>query len=106
MNQDKRRKVEDADYQAIRLQDLQGFTIREIAHEFGVSTKYVKKVLLGVAPVKIGVDTMGTNRKTYPCSGCLLEFAEEEGLRKHQDIWTSGGTKGLECAAWVPQPKT
>lgn len=120
---DKRRKLAPSDYPRIRQKvNREGETIREVAHEFGISTKYVKKILTNQAPqdwnrerwVKIMTGepiivsaSGGTIHAlqasgVYICSGCHRLFTDKDDIWWHINIWTSGGTRDLDC--WKLEP--
>lgn len=89
---DLRRKIEEEDYQRIRFYSFMNYTIREIATEFGISTKYVKKILSR----QVGnpqVEYMEVRH--FSCSGCGRAFSFS-GIGEHFSIWSSGGNT-LNC---------
>lgn len=95
---DLRRKIEPDDYQKIRLFDYMNYTRREIATEFGISTKYVKKILNG----EVGHETPPLTLlevRHYSCSGCNRTFSYS-GIGEHFAIWTSGNNP-LSCIITV-----
>ena len=97
---DKRREISPDDYKRIRLYTLYlNQTNRETANSFGVSTKYVKKVLTGEAPMP---SSYALTMDVFECSGCHRRFSQESDFLGHLDLWTSGGTKDLECWSVAP----
>lgn len=109
---DMRRKLDLLDYSRIRVYSDMNFTIREMASEMGISTKYVKKIL--GATVQFNEDgstrwlmiadsnTIAPQIQRLPCSGCGMGFNNRSGLMLHMEIWTSGGTKELDCSGIMP----
>lgn len=106
---DARRKLAPGDYSKMRLYLDMDYTIREVASTFGVSTKYVKRVNQGEFTFSPG----GTVRFTTApdsvvapppvlesCSGCGMSYGHS-GLQTHYAIYTSGGTKALECGTLI-----
>jgi AraC-like DNA-binding protein len=92
---DNRHKLTRLDYQKIAFDDSQGLTIRQVANNWNISTKYVTRILdrvHGVAP---------TETTIHACYGCGYSFASASGLSLHQEIWTSGNTHELSCYAMV-----
>mgnify|MGYP001610304979 CR=1 FL=1 len=97
---DLRRKIEIGDYTNIKFEvNVVGMTIREVATERGISTKYVGKILdrlvghaepIWEAPLQ--------NR--FQCSGCARMFSMS-GIAEHYSIWTSGGNP-LMCVHTLP----
>ena len=109
---DQRRKLNLLDYSKIRVYNDASFNIRELASEFGVSTKYVKK-LLGATVIfnedgttrwlmAADSNTVAPQIERLPCSGCGMGFNDRSGLMLHWEIWTSGNTKELDCATVMP----
>ena len=98
MSFDQRRKLSPQDYQRIQFYYTQGSTIREIANDYGISTKYVKKVLVRKdqgKQIEISWDY------SSQCSGCGRHF-DVSGLVAHFSTWTSGGLRELACATVMP----
>ena len=110
MSLDMRRKLEPLDYSRIRLYSDMNFTIRELASEFSISTKYVKKVLGatlqfnedGSVRFLMTSDNPVPQIERLPCSGCGMGFNDRSGLMLHMEIWTSGNTKPLDCSGLMP----
>jgi len=104
--EDKRRKLSEIDYIRIRQYALKGYTVRAIANECGISTKYVRKILVGNAPAVsdlTGSDSPITfSEATFACSGCGRIWTTETDLSQHIAVWTSGGTHELDC--WQVAP--
>ena len=95
---DLRRKIDVEDYQKIRFLSHINYTIREIATEYGISTKYVKKILnkqVGTIP---DVELMDVRH--ISCSGCGRLF-DYSGIGDHYSIWTSG-LNPLSCGLTIP----
>ena len=99
MNSDLRRKIEKSDYQKIQFEvNVIGMTIREVANERGISTKYVSKILDGlIGEVPQWEPTLD---RRFSCSGCLRIFTNS-GLWEHFNIWTSGNNP-LACITTMP----
>jgi len=99
--EDRRRKLTTDDYQRIRFSYYyEDCSIRELANEFGVSTKYIKKKL------GRGVDVTGNQMADISvshedCSGCG-RFFSSSGLQEHFFTWTSGGLHALTCNSVMP----
>lgn len=94
---DLRRKLEVDDYQKIHNLDAMNYTIREIATEFGISTKYVKKILNNQVGSnwRSGRDLVYEDIRHHECSGCHRLFSFS-GIAEHFAIWTSGNNP-LSC---------
>ena len=95
-----RRKIEVPDYTNIMFEvNVVGMTIREVATERGISTKYVGKILdrlVGhAAPVWESPEI-----NHHQCSGCGRTFSYS-GIGDHYSIWTSGGNP-LGCVHTLP----
>ena len=85
MSEDQRRKLQLLDYSRIKLYATMGFTNREIAHEYGISTKYVRGILKGDKPtVPIILDQL---QVLDTCSGCGRSFSTNSGYSEHLEIW-------------------
>lgn len=97
---DLRRKLELEDYQRIKYLATQGFTIRELSTEFGISTKYVKGIIIGVKPITpVNLEPQITLEQ---CSGCHRTF-DLRGIGDHLSIWANAsGT--LDCNQVMPTP--
>ena len=96
---DLRRKIEVEDYQQIRFLSHINYTIREIATEYGISTKYVKKILdKKVGTQEPQVEYMEVRH--ISCSGCGRMFSFS-GIGEHYTVWTSGN-QPLSCFITVP----
>ena len=95
MSEDRRRKLSEVDYSRIRFLLGEGYTIRQLAGEFGVTTKYVKKIQIGEVGHRID------DRDIRDCSGCGIGF-NYSGLRAHFYSWTSGGIHDLWCSGISP----
>lgn len=113
---DQRRKLTTVDYQKIRFYASQNFTIRDLAGEFGISTKYVNKVLdatvtfdqagdvhFVMGPDASTVPTMPVIGSTNVCltasGGCGRWFSSAADLSGHWSFWTSSGTQTLNCVS-------
>ena len=98
---DKRREVRPNDYKRIQVYTLVlNETNRQVAGDFQVSTKYVKKLLTDEAPSpRVG---WSVEKDVFRCSGCGRPFSEEPDFLAHLDLWTSGGTRPLECWSICP----
>ena len=95
---DLRRKIEVEDYQQIRILSHINYTIREIATEYGISTKYVKKILdKKVGTQEPQVEYMEVRH--ISCSGCGRLF-DYSGIGEHYIIWSSGGNP-LSCGLTI-----
>ena len=116
---DQRRKLTTSDYQKIRFYASQNFTIRDLAGEFGISTKYVNKVLAAtvtfdssgqvqfvMAPDASTVPTPVAVGSSFVCQanngGCGRWFSSAADLSGHWSFWTSSGTQTLNCASVMP----
>lgn len=97
---DLRRKLELEDYQRIKFLATQGFTIRELSTEYGISTKYVKGIIIGVKPITpVNLEPAILLEQ---CSGCHRSF-ETSGYTEHLSIWVNvSGT--LDCNQVMPSP--
>jgi hypothetical protein len=99
---DERKKLQAGDYTIIYFQYNVGHTIRAISNEFGISTKYVKKILESDPGGRI--NWRGTESfSLYPndCSGCGRHF-DLSGLMAHFYTFTSGGLTDLICGTMLP----
>ena len=85
-DRDLRRKLEPLDRQRIHFGYWNNSTIRELANTYGVSTKYIKRI----------VTKSGEAFTSEECSGCGYTFSHS-GLILHYAIWTSGFTHPLAC---------
>ena len=95
---DRRRKLSVQDYKSMRYLVTYGnHTIREVANEFGVSTKYVKKVCDNSGLGEVYFDP----RPLPVCSGCGRSYGDS--LSGHWAVYTSAGTKELDCGQWMPR---
>ena len=103
---DGRRKLEPEDYSRIRMMLGSDYTKREVAALFGISTKFVGKVSDGFFTFNADGTTSFTMTAepvmpefalNFPCSGCHYSFGSFSGLQMHFAIYTSGGSKPLEC---------
>ena len=92
---DQRRKLTQQDYERIQYQNNMGYTIRAIAGEHNISTKYVKKILNGA---EVTVEWYSLYQ--HDCSGCGRHFTFS-GIAEHFAIWTSGGNQ-LSCFTIMP----
>ena len=99
---DQRRKLDLYDYQRTVWQVNNGYTIRDVANEHSISTKYVKKIMakpINETAIYIQVENSGV---TFDCSGCGRFFALFDTLQSHFTIWTSGSNP-LSCASVMPR---
>jgi hypothetical protein len=103
---DGRRKLVEGDYSRIRMMLSSDYTKREVAALFGVSTKFIGKIQDGYFSFNPDGSTSFTMTQewvmpefalTYPCSGCHYSFGSFSGLQMHFSIYTSGGSKALDC---------
>jgi len=95
---DQRRKLNSQDYSRIQFQYTQGYTIRMIANEHGVSTKFIHKLLTNDTEQP---QELGPSFLAHSCSGCSRSF-DYSGLLTHFELWTSGGLHGLWCGNFMP----
>jgi hypothetical protein len=103
---DLRRKLEAADYSRIRMMLSSNYTKREVADLYHVSTKFIGKISDGYFTFNADGSTSFTMTQdpitpefalSFPCSGCLYSFGSFSGLQAHYAVYTSGGSKALEC---------
>jgi hypothetical protein len=103
---DQRRKLKFEDYQRIHLASEDGLTIRAIASQWSVSTKYVRRILdrelLDIASGAIIWDSPIEGWNPHRCSGCNRPFETLAGLQSHFDFYLSGGQSELACIQTVP----
>lgn len=109
MNGDARRKLDPEDYSRIRFSLDMNYTIREVASQWNISTKYAKRIAAGqftFAPDgSVSFTTAPDSVIPQPpvletCSGCGYSYGQS-GLATHMATYTSGGTKSLECGLLI-----
>ena len=79
------------------------YTIRELSTEFGVSTKYIKRIVENqIQPANRTEYTWTpTNICEVLSGGCGRSF-DSSGFMAHMETYTSGGLRELVCAALMP----
>jgi hypothetical protein len=97
---DDRHKLSHLDYQKIMFELSQGNTIRQTANNWGISTKYIGRIVDRVHGTTMANYEMV---QVYECSGCGFSFSTSSALSTHQDVWTSGNTHELSCSTVMPR---
>ena len=98
---DQRKKLSDTDYTKIRYAYWNQSTIREISNDFGISTKYVSKLVHAEPATGYGRTDVGIYTQT--CSGCQRTFTYS-GISEHIGLWTVSGGE-MNCYTVVPGQK-
>lgn len=104
------RKLSNSDYAAIRFEKEHDFTIREIATNHSISTKFVNRVLSAQVAFtesgtvrfimdnseRLGLSSYSVGTQ-WTHSECGRYFSNQGELDFHIGFWTSSGTTAPQC---------